>query len=140
MKWWTTNKLYLLCFFICFRPVGIVANYSKNFQIMLSIRKELLGLFPTCWSITSHWWRDEQLNKLDLFGFLFVSNMLDKLQNTLSLNYCVELFKELFPTCWSTTSHWWSDEQLINFIYCAFSFVSDLLELLQTILKTFRLC
>ena len=49
----SSEYLYIV-FFICFRPVGIVANYSKNFQIMLSIGKELLGLFPTCWSITSH--------------------------------------------------------------------------------------
>jgi len=41
----------------CFQRVGIVANHSKNFQIMYS-------------------------------------DLLDKLQNTLSLNYCVEWFKE----------------------------------------------
>ena len=42
--------------------------------------------------------------------------------NTLSLNYCVELFNSL------------------EYLYIVFLFVSDLLELLQTILKTSRLC
>ena len=55
------------------------------------------------------------------------------MQNTLSLNYCAELFKELFPTCWSITSH---DEQLNKLYLLCFLFVSNLLELLQTILKT----
>ena len=35
----------------------------RKIYIILIIRKELLRLFPTCWSITSHWWRYEQLNK-----------------------------------------------------------------------------
>ena len=68
------------------------------------------------------------------------SDLLDKLQNTLSLNYCVELFKEQFPTCWSITSHWWRDKQLNKLYILCFLFVSDLLELLQTIRKTSRLC
>ena len=80
---------------------------------------------------------------------IMYSDLLDKLQNTLSL-------KEIFPTCWSTTSHWWSDEQLRKLYLFSFLYFpdilellqsdmlellqSDLLELLQTILKTFRLC
>ena len=68
------------------------------------------------------------------------SDLLDKLQNTLTHNYSVEFFKELFPTCWSITSHWWSDEQLHKLYLLYFLFVSDLLELLQIILKTLTLC
>jgi len=120
---------------------------------MFSIRKEHLRLVPTCWSITSHWWSDEQLHKLYLLCFficfrpvgivanysknfqIMYSDLLDKLQNTLSLKNCVELFKELFPTCWSTTSHWWSDEQLHKLYLLCFLFFSDMLELLQTMLS-----
>ena len=130
--------------------------YMENTIIRLVVIVAL-RLFPACWSITSHWWGDEQLNILYLLCFfcfqyvwivanysknfqIMYSDLLDKLQNTLSLNYCVELFKELFPTCWSTTSHWWSDEQLHKLYLLCFLFVSDMLELLQTILKTFTLC
>ena len=41
------------------------------------------------------------------------SNLLDKLQNTLSLNYCVESFKEPFPTCLVI-------DEVMNDCYCCY--------------------
>ena len=151
--WWRDeqlNKLYILCFLFVSNLLELLTTILKTFRLsftVLSIRKELWGLFPTCWSITSHWWRDEQLNKLYILCFLFVSNLLELLQTilkTFRLSFTVLSIRkqlwELFPTCWSTTSHWWSDEQLHKLYLFSFLYFSDMLELLQTILKTCTLC
>ena len=150
--WWRDeqlNKLYILCYLFVSNLLELLQTILKTFRLsftVLSIRKQLWGLFPTCWSITSHWWRDEQLNKLYILCFLFVSNLLELLTTilkTFRLSFTVlSIRKELwglFPTCWSITSHWWRDEQLNKLYILCFLFVSNLLELLQTILKTFRL-
>ena len=47
-------KTLFIFIFIFFRHVGIIANDSYNIYIVLSIRRELVTLFPTCWSITNH--------------------------------------------------------------------------------------